>query len=87
MVIGRGRRNISEATRRVVREAVPRRASLGTGFIGIGAVVVLVLRSIYGLGWFMSYWASGIYPNPVPAAPRLGGARRRDRHARSSSPA
>jgi hypothetical protein len=67
VVIGRGRRNISEATRRVVREAVPRRASLGTGFIGIGAVVVLGLRSIYGLGWFVSYWASGTYPDPLPA--------------------
>ena len=67
VVIGRGRRNISEATRRVVQEAVPRRASLGTGFIGLGAVVVLVLRSIYGLGWFTAYWASDVYPNPVPA--------------------
>lgn len=67
VVIGRGRRNISEATRRVVREAVPRRASLGTGFIGIGAVVVLGLRSIYGLGWFMSYWAAGAYQTVLPA--------------------
>ena len=67
VVIGRGRRNISEATRRVVREAVPRRASLGTGFIGLGATVVVIIRAVYGLGWFGAYWAQGVYPEPVLA--------------------
>ncbi len=66
-IVGRGRRNISEATRRVVRAAAPRRASLGTGFLAIGAVVVVTLRGIYGLAWCVSLWLGGTYPNPIPA--------------------
>lgn len=66
-IIGRGRRNISEATRRVVRTAAPRRASLGTGFLAIGALVVVILRGLYGLSWAISLWAGDIYPDPVPA--------------------
>jgi len=66
-IIGRGRRNISEATRRVVRTAAPRRASLGTGFLAIGALVVVILRGLYGLSWAISLWAGDVYPDPVPA--------------------
>lgn len=66
-VIGRGRRNISEATRRVVRAAAPGRASLGTGFLAIGAIVVVALRSAYGLGWSIYLWLGGVYPDPLPA--------------------
>jgi hypothetical protein len=44
---------------------MPRRASLGTGFIGIGAAVVFGLRAIYGFVWFLGQWST--YPNPAPA--------------------
>ena len=58
-------RRVPEATRRVVRAVAPHRASLGTGFIGIGATVVFTLRAIYGLAWHIGYWPQ--YPNPWPA--------------------
>ncbi|HWR84777.1 MAG TPA: hypothetical protein VN200_02155 [Rhodoglobus sp.] len=64
VVLGRGRRR-AEATRRVIREVAPRRASLGTGFIGVGAAVVVGLRAIYGFVWFLSQWNE--YPDPLPA--------------------
>ena len=59
------RRRESDATRRVISAATPQRSSLGTGFIGIGAAVVVALRSIYGIVWFVSLWPT--YPDPVPA--------------------
>lgn len=59
------RRREADATRRVIRAATPRRASLGTGFIGIGALVVVGLRAIYGFVWFISLWDT--YPDPMPA--------------------
>jgi hypothetical protein len=65
VILGRGRRRESDATRRVIREAAPRRGSLGTGFIGIGAAVICGLRAIYGFVWFLGQWGS--YPDPLPA--------------------
>lgn len=65
VILGRGKRREADATRRVIRAATPRRASLGTGFIGIGAAVIVGLRSIYGIVWFVALWNS--YPNPLPA--------------------
>ncbi|MDP3208782.1 MAG: hypothetical protein Q8M65_06505, partial [Rhodoglobus sp.] len=59
------RRRESDATRRVIRAATPQRSSLGTAFIGIGAAVVVALRSIYGIVWFVSLWPT--YPDPLPA--------------------
>ena len=70
VILGRGKRRESDATRRVIRAATPRRASLGTGFIGIGAAVVVALRAIYGFVWFVALW--GTYPNPLPAAVAWG---------------
>jgi hypothetical protein len=70
VILGRGKRRESDATRRVIRAATPRRASLGTGFIGIGAAVVVALRAIYGFVWFIALWST--YPNPLPAAVAWG---------------
>jgi len=64
VIVGRPRRRESDATRRVIRAATPRRASLGTGFIGVGAAVVVGLRAIYGFVWFIGLWDT--YPNPLP---------------------
>lgn len=66
VILGRGKRRESDATRRVIRAATPRRSSLGTGFIGIGAAVVVGLRAIYGFVWFVGLWPT--YPDPWPAA-------------------
>ena len=60
----------SDATRRVIRAATPRRSSLGTGFIGVGAAVVFGLRAVYGSVFFASQWA--LYPDPIPAAAAWG---------------
>ncbi|CAN5236050.1 hypothetical protein BH11ACT4_BH11ACT4_12350 [soil metagenome] len=65
VILGRGKRREADATRRVIRAATPRRASLGTGFIGIGAAVIVGLRAIYGFVWFLGLWGS--YPDPRPA--------------------
>jgi hypothetical protein len=65
VILGRGKRREPDATRRVIRAATPRRASLGTSFIGIGAAVVVALRSIYGVVWFVSLWPE--YPDPFIA--------------------
>ena len=48
VILRRGKRRESDATRRVIRAVAPRRASLGTGFIGTGAAVVAGLGVIYG---------------------------------------
>lgn len=65
-VVGKSsRRRESDATRRVIRAATPRRSSLGTGFIGIGAAVIVGLRAVYGFVWFVGLWPS--YPNPYAA--------------------
>ena len=64
-VLGRGKRREADATRRVIRAATPLRSSLGIGFIGVGAVVILGLRSIYGLVWLVALWET--YPNPLIA--------------------
>ncbi len=66
VIVGSKRRQgESDATRRVIRAATPRRASLGTGFIGIGAAVVFGLRAIYGFVWFLGLWEK--YPDPMLA--------------------
>lgn len=38
------------------------RASLGTAFLGIGAAIVIAVRSIYGFSWFVGLWET--YPSP-----------------------
>lgn len=63
--IKKPRRRESDATRRVIREAVPHRSSLGTGFIGIGASIIFGLRALYGFVWFITMWDN--YPDPTPA--------------------
>jgi hypothetical protein len=65
VIVGRGRRHQSDATARVIRAATPRRASLGTGFIGVGAAVLFSVRAIYGFVWFIGLWS--VYPQPALA--------------------
>lgn len=66
VIVGsRPRRREADATRRVIRAATPRRSSLGTGFIGVGAAVVVALRATYGLVWFVGQWP--LYQSPYAA--------------------
>jgi len=66
VIVGRGRRHQSDATARVIRDATPRRASLGTGFIGVGAAVVFAIAAVYRFVWFIGLWS--VYPEATLAA-------------------
>jgi len=65
VILGRGRRREPDATRRVLLDAAPHRASLGTSFLGTGAGVVVLLQSGYGFVRFLNLWPG--YPDPAPA--------------------
>ncbi|TQO19084.1 hypothetical protein FB472_0617 [Rhodoglobus vestalii] len=67
VIIGGGPYRAKSATvRRLSNTDTPRLTSLGTGFVGVGAAVLVSLRAIYGLAWLIAQWE--LYPNPVPAA-------------------
>ncbi|MBC7403247.1 MAG: hypothetical protein H7279_08770 [Microbacteriaceae bacterium] len=51
---------------RAMRQASARGASLGTGYLGIGASLLAALQAIYGICMFVSH--AGDYPNILPAA-------------------
>lgn len=66
IVGGKPRHAKSAAVRRLAGDDTPRLIGLGTGFVGIGAAILVSLRAIYGLVWLVIQW--DIYPNPVTAA-------------------
>ena len=51
---------------RAMRQASARGASLGTGYLGVGASLLAALQAIYGIARFVSH--AGDYPNILPAA-------------------
>ena len=51
---------------RAMRQASARGASLGTGYLGVGASILAALQGVYGLGMFVSH--AGAYPDIMPAA-------------------
>ena len=51
---------------RAMRQASARGASLGTGYLGIGASLIAAIQAVYGIGMFVSH--AGDYPNILPAA-------------------
>ena len=51
---------------RAMRQASARGASLGTGYLGVGASVLAGLQAVYGIGMFVSH--AGEYPYILPAA-------------------
>jgi hypothetical protein len=51
---------------RAMRQASARGASLGTGYLGIGASLLAAIQAVYGIGMFVSH--AGDYPNILPAA-------------------
>jgi hypothetical protein len=50
---------------RAMRQASARGASLGTGYLGIGAIVLAALQGVYGITMFITHAAD--YPHIVPA--------------------
>lgn len=65
VVVGNARRAVSSTARRLSRAASAHRASLGTAFLGLGAAIVVGLRAVYGLIWFVGQW--DVYPEPFAA--------------------
>ncbi len=65
VVVGNARRAVGKTARRIGR-ASAHRASLGTAFLGLGAAILVGLRAIYGVSWFVALW--GVYPQPLAAA-------------------
>jgi hypothetical protein len=66
-----GRRNRSgvpagSTAGRAMRQASARGASLGTGYLGVGATVIASIQAVYGFGSFVTHIHD--YPNVVPAA-------------------
>ena len=68
VITGKGRRKRAKQPRRSGRVANSAyRASLGVAFLGLGAAILVVLRTIYGMSWFVMLWTDGTYPRPVAA--------------------
>lgn len=65
VVVGNARRAVQSTARRLGRAASAHRASLGTAFLGLGAAIVVGLRAVYGLIWFVGQWE--VYPEPFAA--------------------
>lgn len=65
VVVGNARRAVQSTARRLGRAASAHRASLGTAFLGLGAAIVVGLRAVYGVIWFVAQW--GAYPEPLAA--------------------
>jgi len=69
VVVGRAAKRAATSTARWFTQLSPaHRASLGTAFLGIGATIVVAVRAVYGLTWFVALWPA--YPVPFAA---LGG--------------
>lgn len=66
VVIGNARRAVGKTARRFGR-ASAHRASLGTAFLGLGAAILVGLRAVYGVSWFIGLWTRGVYPQPAAA--------------------
>ncbi len=64
IVVGNAARAVSKTARRLGRAGA--RPSLGSSFLGLGADILVVLRAVYGLSWFVALWDH--YPVPGAAA-------------------
>ena len=69
VILGRkNRRGVPTASTagRAMRSASARGASLGTGYLGVGASVLAAIQGVYGIALFFSHGAA--YPSLVPGA-------------------
>jgi hypothetical protein len=64
--VRRGRRGSPSpvGVARALHQATERGATLGTGYLGFGAVVLTAVETMYGLVLFLSHWND--YPAPMP---------------------
>lgn len=66
VIFGRRNKGGPPGVAKALRQASARGATLGTGYLGVGAGVLSAIQALYGLSLFASQWNS--YHNPVTAA-------------------
>jgi hypothetical protein len=64
VILGRRNKNGPPGVAKALRQASARGATLGTGYLGVGAGVLSAIEALYGLGLFVTRWAE--YPSPLP---------------------
>ncbi|AYF98745.1 hypothetical protein [Protaetiibacter intestinalis] len=68
IVVGNAARAVSKTARRIGRAGA--RPGLGSSFLALGADILVVLRSLYGIIVFIGLWS--LYPAPAAAASAWG---------------
>ena len=66
VIFGRRTKGGPPGVAKALRQASARGATLGTGYLGVGAGVLSAIQALYGLSLFASQWAT--YPAPLTAA-------------------
>ena len=66
VIFGRRNKGGPPGVAKALRQASARGATLGTGYLGVGAGVLGAIQALYGLSVFASQW--NLYPNPWMAA-------------------
>src|SRR5476651_136181 len=66
VIFGRRGKGGPPGVAKALRQASARGATLGTGYLGVGAGVLSAIQALYGLSLFASQWA--VYPNAWLAA-------------------
>lgn len=67
IVVGNARRAMGNTARRFARTAT-HRASLGSAFLGLGAAILVGVRVVFGLSWFVAQWGDYLQPFAALAA-------------------
>lgn len=65
VVLGQARRARSGGTGRRFTRAATHRAGLGSAFLGLGVAILVGLRAVFGLSWFIAMWNE--YERPYAA--------------------
>ncbi len=66
VIFGRRNKGGPPGVAKAFRQASARGATLGTGYLGVGAGVLSAIQALYGLSLFASQWS--LYPDPWLAA-------------------
>ena len=66
VIFGRRTKGGPPGVAKALRQASARGATLGTGYLGVGAGVLSAIQALYGLSLFASQWST--YPSPFMAA-------------------
>ena len=65
VILGRRSKNGPPGVAKALRQASARGATLGTGYLGVGAGVLAGIQALYGLSLFVSNWGSYAHPFPI----------------------